>query len=281
MRSLGPLRSLLVLAAGLALTTTTPVHGETATETVVPLQQAHAHNDYEHTRPLLDALAHGFTSVEADVWLVGGELLVAHDFDKIQPGRTFDSLYLTPLAERAQENGGRIYPGWNGTFQLLIDVKSEATPTYLAVHKALSRYPGLMTTYTGGTTQHQAVDAVISGNRDLGLMQSQTTRYAGYDGRLPDLGSGLPADLMPLVSDNWTKYFTWQGVGTMPKAERKRLHQIVEQAHEAGCRVRFWATPDVSGAARDAVWTQLVRAEVDQINTDDLAGLQAFLLHDE
>ena len=32
-----------------------------------PLTQAHAHNDYEHDRLLLDALEHGFTSVEADV----------------------------------------------------------------------------------------------------------------------------------------------------------------------------------------------------------------------
>ena len=29
--------------------------------------QAHAHNDYENTRPFLDAFTNGFTSVEADV----------------------------------------------------------------------------------------------------------------------------------------------------------------------------------------------------------------------
>ena len=46
---------------------------------VSPLPQAHAHNDYEHDRPLRDALDPGFTSVEADVWLVDGKLLVAHD----------------------------------------------------------------------------------------------------------------------------------------------------------------------------------------------------------
>ncbi len=44
-----------------------------------PLPQAHAHNDYEHERPLLDALSHGFCSVEADIYLVDGALLVAHD----------------------------------------------------------------------------------------------------------------------------------------------------------------------------------------------------------
>ena len=45
---------------------------------VEPLERAHAHNDYEHERPLLDALDHGFCSVEADIVLSEGELLVAH-----------------------------------------------------------------------------------------------------------------------------------------------------------------------------------------------------------
>src|SRR4030095_12119754 len=44
-----------------------------------PLLRAHAHNDYEHTRPLLDALEQGFCSVEADIYLIDGELRVAHD----------------------------------------------------------------------------------------------------------------------------------------------------------------------------------------------------------
>ncbi len=39
---------------------------------VIALSQAHAHNDYHHALPLLDALAHGFCSVEADVFLVDG-----------------------------------------------------------------------------------------------------------------------------------------------------------------------------------------------------------------
>lgn len=41
--------------------------------------------------------------------------------------------------------------------------------------------------------------------------------------------------------------------------------------------MRFWATPDVAGPARDALWTELVAAGVDYLNTDDLPGLRAFL----
>src|SRR5262245_36960462 len=71
-----------------------------ATAQITPLVHAHAHNDYEHPRPLLDALDHGFCSVEADIWLVDGKLLVAHDRDKVKPDGTFQALYLDPLRER-------------------------------------------------------------------------------------------------------------------------------------------------------------------------------------
>ena len=249
----------------------------TARSDVTPLARTHAHNDYEHTRPLHDALDHGFTSVEADVWLVDGELRVGHDLADTRPGRTLESLYLAPLEQRAHDNAGRVYPGYRGTFQLLIDVKSEADPTYAAVDKALRDHAGLMSSFEGDHTQRHAVTAVISGNRDLALMKAQRVRFAGYDGRLADLESGESASVMPLVSDNWTNSFTWNGVGPMPAEQHAKLHRIVETAHAHGYRVRFWATPDVAGPARDALWSELLHADVDQINTDDLAGLQAFL----
>ncbi|WP_219412517.1 phosphatidylinositol-specific phospholipase C/glycerophosphodiester phosphodiesterase family protein [Pseudonocardia nigra] len=245
---------------------------------VEPLARAHAHNDYEHTRPLADALSFGFTSVEADVWLVDGELRVAHDLEDTRPGGTLQALYLDPLAERFAHNGGSVYRGWDGSLQLLIDIKSDGPATYAALDEALSAYPQLMTRWTDGTIKERAVTAVISGNRPLAEMAAQRTRFAGYDGRLSDLHSGRPATLMPLVSDNWTKHFTWTGAGPMPAAEREKLRSIVTTAHANGYRVRFWATPDRPGEAREALWTELVAAGVDHINTDDLAGLQEFLL---
>ncbi|WP_036492208.1 phosphatidylinositol-specific phospholipase C/glycerophosphodiester phosphodiesterase family protein [Nocardioides sp. CF8] len=265
------------LLASLALSAPAAATTGAAPEPVVALQQAHAHNDYEHQRPLLDALDHGFTSVEADVWLVDGELLVAHDLADVQPGRTLESLYLEPLAKIVADNGGTVHPGFDGTFQLLIDVKSAARPTYDAIHAALAAHEEIITRFQHGARKQRAVDAVISGNRDLAFMSSQKKRFAGYDGRLGDLGSGLSSDVMPLVSDNWTRHFTWQGVGPMPAAERAELEAIVAQAHAAGYRVRFWATPDAALPNREAVWQALRNAGVDHINTDDLAGLQAFL----
>jgi hypothetical protein len=45
--------------------------------------------------------------------------------------------------------------------------------------------------------------------------------------------------------------------------------------------VRFWATPDDRSQLREAVWRELVLAGVDLINTDDLEGLQQFLLEND
>jgi glycerophosphoryl diester phosphodiesterase len=240
------------------------------------LPSAHAHNDYEHRRPLFDALDRGFNSVEADVWLVDGELRVAHDLKDAVPGRNLESLYLKPLAQRVRENHGEVY-SHGRDFQLLIDIKSDGPSTYAAVDAALRKYKGISTVFAGGRTYRGAVTSVISGNRPLDLLKAQKVRYAGYDGRLTDLNSKLPASLMPLVSDNWSNNFTWRGIGPFPANEQAKLREIVTTAHHAGYRVRFWETPDLPGAAREAVWSELTAAGVDNLNTDDLHGLEDFL----
>jgi hypothetical protein len=253
-----------------------------ASHWVRPLEQAHAHNDYEHARPLFDALDHGFTSVEADIWPVDGALLVAHDEADLRPERTLQALYLDPLAERVRANHGKVYRGKPVRFQLLVDIKAQGALTYQMLDRVLRspRYAFMFTQYRYGRVHRGAVTVVISGDRPRDLMAGQRHRLAFYDGRIvdqTDLGPGDDARLTPLVSDNWTRLFTWTGTGPMPDAERARLHDIVRVAHSAGQRVRFWATPDLPGPARDAVRAELLAADVDHINTDDLEGLATFL----
>ncbi|MFC3885756.1 hypothetical protein ACFOU2_20675 [Bacillus songklensis] len=55
------------------------------------------------------------------------------------------------------------------------------------------------------------------------------------------------------------------------------MNTIVSTAHANGQKVRFWATPDTASPQREAIWHELLKAGVDFINTDDLAGLQQFL----
>lgn len=241
---------------------------------VDPLPRAHAHNDYLHDRPLLDALDHGFTSVEADIFLKDGELLVAHDREDLRPERSLRSLYLEPLRRRVRNVGGDVYAA-GGVFQLLIDIKSDAEPTYAALSDLLAEYRDIITVIREGQVQKKAVDVVVSGNRPIETMAAQGVRYAGIDGRLSDLDSDPPVHLMPLLSDRWGAHFTWQGRGDISPSERQKLEQIVERAHAAGRRIRFWASPDTQPS-----WQLLQEVGVDHVNTDDLAGLAAFLRRD-
>lgn len=251
--------------------------GSRTAATAIPLPNAHAHNDYAHARPLLDALDQGFTSVEADIHLVRGVLYVAHDSDDITPDRTLRSLYLDPLRTRIRKYGGLVYP--NGPqFTLLIDIKTDAEPTYKVLSKTLAEYEKVFTSFGPDGRADKAVIAVVSGNRPRELMESEKLRYAAYDGRLSDLESDAPAALISLISDNWNSHFKWTGIGDMPEQERRKLSQIVETAHKKGRRLRFWATRDNPSPSRQALWRELLDAGVDLINTDHLEDLKQFLL---
>jgi hypothetical protein len=235
------------------------------TKSTAPLSQAHAHNDYHHDRPLLDALDHGFTSVEADIFLVEGRLLVGHDKSELKPDRTLESLYLDPLRERVKHNRGRVFTQGKA-FHLLIDIKSDAEPTYDVLTNVLARYPEMISVVRDGKLEAKAVNVTISGNRPTAIMEAQSIRHAGVDGRLSDLDSDVPSHLMPLISDNWFQHFEWNGRGTIGEADQEKLEEVVQKAHAQDRKIRFWATPDTM-----AMWSVLHVSGVDMINTDDLA----------
>jgi glycerophosphoryl diester phosphodiesterase len=243
--------------------------------TPTPLPRAHAHNDYEHKRPLFDAIDRGFCGVEADVWLVDGKLLVAHDRDKVIPERTLEALYLEPLRARVARNDGRVFPG-GPTVTLLIDVKSEATNTYVALREVLRRHEEMLTRFHPDRTETNAITIVISGNRARDLMAAESLRLAAYDGRVADLDSDASPHFIPLISDNWTKLFRWKAgadEGPISADEKVKLMDLVTRAHGQGRRLRLWAAPD-----NPAMWQVLFDAGVDFINTDNLDGLEKFLL---
>jgi glycerophosphoryl diester phosphodiesterase len=260
--------SALLPALFAALTVYLPTQAEAQP---APLLQAHAHNDYEHARPLVDALEHGFCSVEADIWLVDGKLLVAHDRDNVKPARTLQALYLDPLRERVKKNGGRVFP--NGPeFTLLIDLKSNWQTTYPVLRAVLTKYEDMLTTFHDDEKKTNAVMVVVSGSRERKMFAGETVRYAAFDGELSDLEANSSSNFAPWISARWGSSFSWRGEGAIPDAEKQKLADIVKRAHEQGRRVRFWGAPD----NRD-FWQMLRAAHVDLINTDDLAGLQQFL----
>lgn len=237
-----------------------------------PLPGTHAHNDYEHPRPLFDALDHGFTSVEADIFLVDGKLLVAHNRADVKTERTLESLYLDPLRARARQNGGRVYA--NGpSVVLLIDFKTNGTNTWPVLREVLARYADILTAFDGPNVKTNAVTAVLTGGRPGQMVAAEPKRMAALDGKFSDLEANHPATLMPWISEQWTKFFQWKGTGPLPDDERLKLREYVAQVHRQGKHLRFWGGPDI-----EAAWREQRAAGVDWINSDRLAEVQKFLL---
>lgn len=241
---------------------------------VVPLPNGHAHNDYEQSRPLWDALDHGFTSVEADVYGQHDTLYVAHNRPAFwNTDRTLENLYLRPLADRIRQNGGTVYPNYKGPVYLMIDFKTGADSTYRALEKLLQRYRSLLTTCRGNRCQPGAVTVFISGNRPIETLKKAKQRLASLDGRPADLGKGFSPELMPIVSDAYGNHLNWRGQGPIPDDQFRKLTQLVQRVHAEGKKLRLWACPE-----DPAVWAKLREAGADFLSTDQLELVRDFLL---
>lgn len=239
---------------------------------IIPLPNAHAHNDYGHQRPLLDALDCGFMNVEVDIHLVDGALLVAHDRKDVKPDRTLRALYLQPLADFAARGGGRVYPGAEPV-TLLIDFKSAATETWTALEPVLEEFKDILTEFSGGKVTRRAVTVILSGSSPDNQLAGASRRLAFLDGRPDDLEQNPPASLVPWVSSSWTGMFAWRGVGTFPDDQNQRLRHFTAKAHAQGRKVRFWGVHDTPFA-----WDILRAGGADVLGSDNLTGLRDYLL---
>lgn len=253
----------------------------------VPLPRTHAHNDYEHKRPLFDALDQGFCSVEADVYLVNGELLVAHNRTDVKPERTLQALYLDPLRERFKRFGGHIYPELGSQpalsqplatnaprveFTLLVDIKTDGAAVYRKLQSLLPEYREMLTRFTSTSTTPGAITVILSGDRPRELVAADPARWCALDGLLTDLATNPPVHLVPLISESWRPTFNWFADGKISAADQTTLRSLVERTHAQGRRLRFWGVQD-----QPYVWSELHAAGVDLINTDKLSELAAQL----
>lgn len=240
-----------------------------------PLPRAHAHNDYAHKNPLQDALKYGFNSVEADIFLVKGELICAHILPVRKKGRSLRELYLDPLQKRANENQGKIFPGHQAEFTLLIDLKQSDPALFDTLCSQIAGYPDLFSSWENGQKTTRAVQVVLTGAHPTPEKIGGGPRQFWLDSRPPDLlKPEISNDWYAWVSTRWGREFSWKGKGQMPEDELKRLRELVRLAHEKKMELRFWASPE-----KEKVWELLIHEQVDHINTDKLKKLSQFMNH--
>ncbi len=245
-------------------------------QTIV-LPNAYAHNDYWHKHPLMDALNSGFTYIEADVYLRKNKLIVAHFLPCLKMKRTLEALYLQPLLNYVQQKAAE---GLNGKVKmppltLMIDIKSNANKTYEALIAELDKYKTILSAYENGQTTLRSVTIVITGHKPYQLIQEEDNRLAFMDNDLRTSSVDPSHTMFPIASCKYSKIIKWKGKGPMPDNDIHRLAYYVDAAHRNGSKVRLWASPE-----NKKVWGELLKCNVDLINTNRLKSLRKFLLAD-
>lgn len=253
----------------------------------------HSHNDYWRDVPLLTSLSYGCASTEADVWLVGDQLLVGHDVASLRSTRTFTSLYIEPLVEILdQKNPSNQYTSYardqfdytetNGVYDtdaaislnLLIDVKTPGLLTWPHVVKALQplRDRGYLSFVNESDTTLNARPVTIIGTGDtpLSYLLARPNRDYFFDAPLTALNSTFVPTLSPLASTSLKASIGWNGVFEATETQLQNMTSLVQDAHSRGLTTRFWDNPTWPLFARNRVWRTFINIGVDYINADDL-----------
>jgi len=224
----------------------------------------HSHNDYEQPIPFWSAWQARFGSIEADIWLVDGRVIVGHDRQEVSAGRTLEEYYIRPLEACMEKNGGHPYADTGRRLQILIDVKADSVATLDALISLLNKYPLL--------EHSRSLTWVISGNRPAPDRYTSYPAFIGFDGVLHTQYSAAAFSRITLMSDDLEEYTKWNGLTDMPSADRGRLEDAIRDAHRHHLPVRFWDAPDFSRA-----WQSLQELHVDYINTDHIDELAEWL----
>ncbi len=240
-------------------------------EKFTPKVFAYAENDYAQKQPLINALELGFRYIEADTFLIDDRLMVGNSVLDLQSKGTLESLYFAPLAKLLKDRSELVVRD-ESPILLVLDVKSDAEPTYRFIRILLNQYASMLTKVVDGELQSNSVTVIIAGNCARERIAAENPRLAAIDGRVADLESNTPTHLIPIVSARWGSHFRWQGKTSITPTERNRLQRMVEQAHSKKRLIRFWSTPDV-----DLVWTTLQAAGVDLIGAESYDALIEFV----
>ena len=223
----------------------------------------HSHNDYLQPVPFWDAFSAGCASIEVDVILQEGGLMVAHEKASIQAQRTFENLYLNPI-QQAVDLG--LIKGFN--FHLLVDIKTEAYSTLDLLVKQTQPYAAML--YS--PENPSGLKLIISGGRPKAADYVKYPSWVFFDYQSKELTAELPWEKIGMVSLSFPRFSVWNGKGRIVESQRQQLQACIDLVHSFDRPVRFWASPDGKTA-----WRAFHEMGIDYINTDRPAEANKYL----
>lgn len=227
----------------------------------------HSHNDYVRRVPFYQAYAQQVASIEADVFLHDGLLLVGHDAEDLRGEMTFEKLYVEPLVMLFARNGGCAWADSDARLQLMVELKSETAPTLRAVAEMLGRWPEVF----DPAVNPRAVCVTVTGRVPAPDEFAGYPAWIGFDGQWDVEYTPEQLKRVALVSANFRNFSQWNGKGSIIPSELARLEEVIDRAHAMDKPVRFWGAPE--GVT---VYYTFYNLGIDYINTDRPEQCAAF-----
>lgn len=227
----------------------------------------HSHNDYRQTVPFYQAYAQKTFSIEADVFLEGGELLVGHEPEELSPLLNFQELYINPLVKLYERNGGTAWKGSKEPLQLVVELKSDTKPTLDKVIEVLDKHEHVF----NPQANPNAVRVVITGKVPDPADFESYPDFIAFDGQVDIDYTDAQLKRIAMISPPFFEYADWNGKGTLTGADKKRVREVIDKVHRLGKPIRFWGTPEGVTA-----WNTFHRMGVDIINTDEVEEVTLF-----
>lgn len=231
---------------------------------VITTASVFAHNDYDQPVAFFVAYASQVGYIEADVFLEGNELMVAHHHHEIKKGRTLDELYLKPLAKKLELNSGHAYTQTDAMLTLMIDLKTDGVATLNTLVKKLKQYPKLISC--------PSLQITVSGNVPDVSLWKNFPAFIHFDGRPGVNYSKEQLDRISLISTSFGDYSQWNGKGVLTKGDREKIETQISNVHKLGKKFRFWGAPDFTNG-----WLTLIKLKVDIVGSDHITGLVKFI----
>jgi alkaline phosphatase len=221
----------------------------------------HAHNDYQQPEPLMNALRNKAFSIEADIFMAGDSLLVAHDKKELPSAPSLMKLYLQPIIALFNRHHGRASASKHYAPVLMIDIKENGEAVIAQLIKQLALYPGVF----DRAVNPMAVQVVISGERGPVNKWAAYPSFIFFDGRPYEVYDSTTMQRVAFVSDAYANYTA------ATDSSHSRLQALVNKVHGMGKLLRVWGSPD-----DPASWKQQQQSSIDIINTNEVGECRRF-----
>lgn len=199
-----------------------------------------SHNDYDQSIPLYNAFNQEVGFIEADVYLLQGQLLVSHELKDVNPRRTLSSMYLKPLDSLLKRNDKYV----DYTLTLSVDLKTEGRVAIPVLISILNEFPDLI--------HHPHFKIMVSGEMPKPETWSSIPDYIYFDGRPSIMYTPEQWKRVNLVSTSF-----------LGLSDERKMDSLIATIHQIQKPIRFWAIPD-----NPKGWQHMMDHQVDILNTD-------------